>query len=468
MNPNNITVLQETNPWWSSGSVKSAFVGKVERVQMPALRESLDERPILMLQGPRRVGKTCMMFHLIRFLLTRTDPRTIFYLSLDDPLIDTATIFQDIVEYLETFVFRKAISEIGQTVYLFLDEVTKLENWERYLKRYHNQHYPFKFIVSSSSTAFLEKRTKESLVGRIVSYEVFPFSFTEYLRLKDADERLLGHYGSLQEIWERFGRANDFEALFRALQEVDRGLFLYSKAVLMWLTSYLSEGGFPEYLQLENPSLKDRYFWENVAQRVIYYDIPSIFHANDRVLLQKLLLHGIFHSGSILNIQDVAQSYGATRQNVSHYLQVLQAGMLIHLLEKWAKTQASRQRAYKKIYTVDTGLFAHLQRLTFEKLQASGRIGDLAEIAVLAQLRRLFYDPHLYYFREREKEVDFVVDRIEGPLPVEVKYREKMGGLEGLSFFRRKFEVAEGLVVTKDRLRFEGGLLYVPLRLFLW
>jgi predicted AAA+ superfamily ATPase len=144
---------------------------------------------------------------------------------------------------------------------------------------------------------------------------------------------------------------------------------------------YLLNGGFPEFLQLKGERAIKQYFPETIIERVVFHDIPETFNAADRGLLQNLFLYSIFHSGRVININEIAGSFRATRQTVSDYLHYLQASMLVRLLEKYAKTEASRLRAFRKLYTVDTGLYVYLQSLSPAQIEARGILGLLAEIA---------------------------------------------------------------------------------------
>lgn len=461
-------VLQEINHWWQSGRVRDNLLEKVERDIFAEVADALDERQILLLEGPRRIGKTSLMYQLInRILSMKVDPRRIIYLSLDDPLIEKENLFGNLINLIENALLGEPLLKSKEAIYLFLDEVTRLEGWELYLKRYYDQKYPLKFIVSSSSVAFLRKKVKESLVGRIITFPLSSFSFFEVLKLQGGNEDLREIYTGKKNIWQRFIKGGSLQSVHKQLRKFEREVSFFKKDVDLKVKRYLLEGGFPEYLQLRNPRAKEHYFWENVVERTIFYDIPEIFRVEDRTLLQKLLIHSIFHSGSIINIVDLANSYDSPRQTISTYLNYLQASLLLQLLEKYARTAASRLRAFKKVYPMDTGLVVNLRRLDLQKLELQGLWGQLAEIAVFDSLRHNFPTSRFYYFRQRDKEVDFVLDLPERLLPVEVKYRGNVLDIRGLEHFREKFKVKEGIVVTKDDLGFKNNILYIPLRLIL-
>lgn len=466
---NNINVFKENNSWWETGKAREALLERVPRDLFPELLSTLPERQILMLKGPRRVGKTSLMYHLIDHLLSSSvPPQNIFYLLMDDPLIQNREkIFSEIISFYEKNILGKPFYESKEKLYFFLDEIVKIPNWELYLKKYYDQKYPIKFIVSSSSSAFLES-AKDSLAGRIIDYLISPFSFAEYLILKNASAELVDFFkNGVKRCWHNFAESRNLEKCYKELVGLNKEIEL-KREVEFSLDSYLGEGGFPEYLALKSQKLIEEYFWTSVIERVIFHDIPEIFKVEDKELLQKLMLYAIFNSGTIINIQDLAASFSSPRQTISNYLNYLQTSQLVILLEKYAKTKMSRMRAFKKIYIIDTGLFTNIQKI--KKEERVKYEGALAEICVLRNLRGYFPYLNLYYFREREKEVDFVVEAEKRELlPFEVKYRTQVSDLEGLTSFSRRFKDSKGrgLIITKDYLGFKNENLYVPLKLFI-
>ena len=465
----NIAILRDINDWWVAGRVQNSFIEPVPRKIMTDILHTMEERQIILLEGARRVGKTSIIFHIIQNLIGQgIDPQQIIYVSLDDPLIQKEKFFENLIEIIETHLIAGRIQTIRKKIYLFLDEVAHLKDWEFYLKRYYDQKYPFKFIVSSSAASFLVRKGRESLVGRLFRFRIPPFSFSEFLHLRTGRHEIMDISRKAGIIWSDFFETGERDTLFNNLKKLAKNTALYSKEIDIYIRQYLLNGGFPEFLQLKGEREIRQYFPENVIERVVYHDIPEAFKAADRGLLQNLLLYSIFHSGSIININEIAAAYNATRQTVSDYLYYLQASMLIRLLEKYAKTESSRLRAFRKIYTVDTGLYVHLQRLSPTQIEEKGIIGQLAEIAVFSQLSSYHGVPErLFYYRERDMEVDFVIDDAKSPLCVEVKFRTSPEDIKAVGYFMERFKAKTALVITKDAFKIDGNFLFVPMRIFL-
>jgi len=462
----NREVLIEINHWWTTNAIRPELLEKVERRIFPQVLSAIQERQALLFQGPRRVGKSTLMFHLIHHLLRNGhDPKLIVYASMDDPLLSKETLFEDIIDLLEDLILSKPVLECSKTVYLFLDEITRLENWELFVKRFIDQRYPFQFILSSSSAAFLQKRSQESLVGRVINFNIPPFSFSEYAELMDKDI-IRQQREILEPLWQEFFQTMNIEQLMSSLTNIDKQQEFHQKEFDLTLRTYLRDGGFPEFLQLQDSFFKTRYFWDNVAERTLYYDIPEIFRVNDRELLQKLFIYCVSHSGSMMNMAELATSFAVPRQTISNYLSYLNAGLLVHSLEKYAKTAASRLRAFRKVYACDQGLVVHLQRFNPQQLDEKGLWGQLCEIAVLTQLQH-YHPAHIYYYRDRGREVDFVVDFHGRLIPIEAKYRESVSVPAGLIHFKKRFHTNFEIVITKDYFEQRESILFIPLSLFL-
>lgn len=187
--------LQEVNEWWISGSVNPVLLQKLHREEFHELVEFLESERITAIIGPRRVGKTTLMYQLIDHLLdTGTKKEHILFASMDDPLVKMMTdpLKTIIDEYREKIV-KKPIRDV-EKLYIFIDEIHFLADWNLWLKRYFDLKYNIKFIISSSIATHLLKYSRESLVGRISEIKILPLNFKEFIKFKGRTE-LLKPYG---------------------------------------------------------------------------------------------------------------------------------------------------------------------------------------------------------------------------------------------------------------------------------
>lgn len=461
-------ILLSHNPWWRDGHIPSRLRGLVRREIAEEIKRSLPLRQIILLRGPRRVGKTTLIYQLMNDLLSEgVKPLHLVYVSTDDPLIaDKANFFPQIEKFIQERILRQPLQEFGEIIYLFLDEIQALPQWELFLKRYFDLGYPLKFVISSSASLPLLHKSRESLAGRVLDFLIYPFSLSELAHLREKEE-LAQFFSATASLWQEFWKDLSWPLLGEGLRTLADKWFPFKPLILSLVEEYLLWGGFPEYLQMEE-ELRERYFWDNIVERVIHRDIPSVVEIRDRELLGNLLLYTFSYPAKMLNMSQLANNFGSSKLTISTYLRYLQGSFLVYFLEKYTRSTESRLRAFKKTMLVDPGLYANISRLSPLSPSWEKELGTLAEIAVFAQLRRRARNLEIRYWRERDKEVDFVIDFLDQPIALEVKYRTAIAprDLRSLDEFCSRFKIPRSMVVTKDLLRHDESRLLVPLWLF--
>jgi len=422
----------------------------------------------ILLRGPRRVGKTTIMHQVCSDLLAGgCEPEEVLYVPLDDPGLDPDSVFDDMLK-----------AHPGRKPYLFIDEVSYHGEWSRWVKRLVDLRSTSGLLLSSSASMLLRKGVTESLVGRVIEREVYPFSASERSVLIGDGNRFDPETATaLRSVWKEFFDDPRTESLFEGLAGISDRISL--KGGIGEEIGYLTEGGFPEYISERDKAVRGAYFHSNVVDRVLFIDLPQVFRdiGNPAALRDLFLL--VASRGSALFVsQNAASDLGLSRQTVSKYLAYLGSAGLIRVLEKWAASATSRVRAPRKVVAADGGLFASMAGIgKREAKRAAGEaLGKMAEIAVLCELYRKGAGD-LYYWRDRSREVDFVVARGQDSsgrrsvVAVEVKFRGKAraGKYPGLDAFRRRFgdSVRSELVVNPNVLELQGSRLFVPIGLFL-
>ena len=226
------SVIAEQNPWWKELSVPNHLAPLTERplakhLWKYILSSSLKRHLIIL--GPRRVGKTTVMYQTVRHLLNnQIPPDKIQWVRLDHPLFmpfDLGSIVKEAIE------LARATKE--KPLYLFLDELVYAENWDKWLKTFYDEHWPIHIIASSSATAALQKG-KESGVGRWEEFYLTPYLLTELLQLYDKNIKF-PTYKKEQCLH------NTIESLFKSLSHTQLNFENERKLLI-------SLGGFPEFL----------------------------------------------------------------------------------------------------------------------------------------------------------------------------------------------------------------------------
>ncbi|MHA1107325.1 MAG: ATP-binding protein [Promethearchaeota archaeon] len=173
-------ILREQNYWF-----KQPLFDYIDRkTYLKEIKKHINTKSILVIQGPRRAGKTVLLKLLIREMVKSIDKNKILYVNLED-----YRLFQHYsLELIEAIydTYREKINP-DKEVYYFIDEIQNIEGFEHYLRSQYDSEKKIKFIITGSNSKLLSKELATLLTGRTLTFEVFPFSFKEYLSYKDME-----------------------------------------------------------------------------------------------------------------------------------------------------------------------------------------------------------------------------------------------------------------------------------------
>lgn len=443
------------NPWWIDHRVPDSLKLTYRRPVLKKLLEYFKLDRAILIKGPRRTGKTTLLYQIIDELITKREipAQNIIYLSCDDPELklltnpssDSRINLSDILDVYEQ-LREKTIKELkpNEKIYLFLDEVHFREGWQFEIKKYFDKKYPLKFILSGSSASLI-KRGSESLMGRTIEELILPFSFYEFLSCQLKDKRLDKIILNLQKNFVPSNLLKGVTGFFSdSISPIDR-LIPYQNKIKILFAEYLNRGGFPHLLDVENPILWQRLLREDVIEKVIYRDLVDLYEIKKPQVLEKFFLYLAGHSSDIMNITSIANSLCLSREYTLKYLNYLIESFLVFGIKKYSHSVEKQIRSNQKVHLIDSGLIT-----VFGEGNKENRV-DGQKVESL--IGRCFLKDKVFYWRERE-EVDFVLD-INSLLPVEVKYRNTIlpRDLKGIIKFMTKYGVREGIVVSKDLLQ---------------
>lgn len=404
-----VQVFREQNPWHASGAVPGALAPAVERPLAGLLWQSAlapAPRRYQVVLGPRRVGKTTVMYQTVAHLLREgLAPGRLWWLRLDHPLLLRANLGDLVRSILE------ASAERERPLYVFLDELTYSEQWDLWLKTFFDERWPVRVVSTSSSTAVLRHGRRESGVGRWEEQCLSPWSFTEYLRLRG---RSL-HVPSAPTL---------NEMLSEAVETHRSGIELQAD-----LRRFLLVGAFPELLSTEPVEDEEsevlrsqRVLRADAVERAVYKDIPQAFGISEPLKLERLLYALAGQLGGIFSARTLATELGLSAPTVETYLSYLQQAFLVFALPNYGPREETVQRRGRKIYFTDGAVRnAALQR-GIAPSRDPAEMGLLFECAAAAQLHALAEQTgvRLYHWRHRHFEVDLVYDHPEDPVAFEI------------------------------------------------
>jgi uncharacterized protein len=429
--------LRFENPWWTTGAVEDYYTSMQRRLYfdlfMPLVLETSVKRAVV-LMGPRRVGKTVMIFHAVQGLLeNQFDPLKIAFISIETPIYNKISL-----EQLFNLCRQATKQEKPEGWYIFFDEIQYLKDWEVHLKSLVDSYPHTKFIVSGSAAAALRLKSNESGAGRFTDFMLPPLTFNEFLHLKQLNrlitETKLDWQGSLTNFYS----TNNINELNKHFLD------------------YINFGGYPEVIFSEKiQSNPGRYIRADIIDKVLLRDLPSLYGIRDVQELNSLFTAIAYNSAGEVSLEELSKNSGVQKNTIKRYIEYLEAAFLIKVVHKISNKPKHFQRATQfKIYLTNPSLRSAL----FAPLQPTDPIiGNMVETAIYAQwLHRDWFTP--YYARWQKGEVDMVKLDIVNFKPqwaVEIKWSnhfiEKPGDLKSLLQFLKDNDLKTALITTIDK-----------------
>ncbi|MCU0432314.1 MAG: ATP-binding protein [Bacteroidia bacterium] len=421
------------NPWWETKEIDPHFARMQKREYFhllhPLVREERVKRAVV-LMGPRRVGKTVLLFHVIQKLIdSGVNPRHICYLSIETPL------FMGIgLEELLHLYFDLNSTDKNTPAYVFFDEIQYLKDWEIHLKSLVDSYHTIKFIVSGSAAAALKLKSNESGAGRFTEFILPPLTFYEFLKLTESADLVKMVEADNEEGFEYY--SPNIKALNRR--------FL----------SYLNFGGYPE-VSLSEVIQSDpgRYIRNDIIDKVLLRDLPSLYGIQDIQELNSLFTYIAWHSGSEISLDQLSQSSGVSKNTVRKYFTYLEAAFLIKIIPRIDQSGKKFNRSNLfKIYLTNPSLRSALFTPASE---SDDLFGQLVETAIYSQWNHTHSQP-LYYARWKGGEIDIVSlnERQKPSWCIEIKWTnrffQKPGELKSLHSFCKTHEIRSAVVTTLD------------------
>ncbi|MGD0092223.1 MAG: ATP-binding protein [Planctomycetota bacterium] len=458
-------LLNPYNPWWRKETDWEATLPDYQRpIVAEVLADLRDLRQVVSVTGPRRVGKSTAVKQVISHLLheQKLDPRRILYFSFDDPDVFASpeaqkAIFDRLVE--------RAKGQKEPSFY-FLDEVQRLPRWELFVKKYYDLNTPIRFVVTGSASSPIFRKSQESLLGRIKDRHLLPFSFREYcqyhLRGRPEFAQILEAHHQLRPAL----LSGDGPAALACATKLHEALTPFAAEVNTAVLDYCREGGFPEVWPLTDPVRKIEYLMEQQVRKVLYEDLMMLTQYRKPENVLRFFVYLLAHPGIELNIGKIAQQAGVDRQVVEENLPRLEMTDLILRLQKFSHQPLRVRQGNIKCYPIDMALRNAVLK-TWEPPDAT-TMGYLAENIVLRELVTWPEKIEVAYFRERNREVDFVLTHGGNHyLPIEVKHRNRADQVASLKLFIERYKLDFGIVITRDQTAKLEDVLFLPLRYFL-
>ena len=331
----------------------------VEREILGELKETIFAPQITVITGLRRVGKSTLLAQIANKYLKDG----YYFVNFEDERLLNFQV-KDFDLLHETL-----ISMFGEKRTFLFDEIQNVPEWERFVRRLHDQSY--KFIVTGSNASLLSQELGTRLTGRSIRVELFPFSFREFL-------------------------------LFKEVKIPDpKVLTTKQRGQLLRLTKdYIVSGGIPD--SLKYPELE---IHKTLYDDVLYRDIATRYKLDNVKSLKELTFYLVSNISTLVSFNKLKEFLKLGSVNtVKSYIDYLENSWLFFVVNKYAYSVKEQQIAAKKVYGIDTGLVGSVG------FSFSENMGKLMENVVYLQLRRKSQD--IYYYKTvQDYEVDFFLPK---------------------------------------------------------
>lgn len=384
--------------------------------------------------GVRRGGKSTFLFQLMKRLLdSGVDRQNILYLNFFDDRLHRLQ-HEGLAVILEAYFSLFPEKKNKEKIYCFFDEIQMIQGWEPFVDRLMRTE-KCEVYITGSSAQMLSKEIATQMRGRALSWEIFPFSFQEFLDCRGIENR--GPLSTRKRLLIQKG-FEDF-----------------------WTT-----GGFPEVVNLDK-SLRIKIHQEYFSA-ILFRDLVErhdISHPRAVVDLAHWLVDNTASLYSINNLTGYLKSLGhkAPKSAVSDYLEWFEDAYVMFTVRIFDASLARSNTNPKKIYCIDHSLVTSV---------SSGILinsGHLLENLVFTALRRL--TPDIFYFKTKGgKEVDFIAMESDGSRMLiqvcesiansKTKNREVAALNEAMS----ELQLSSGIIVTRneeDRIVVDSGQINV-------
>lgn len=340
------------------------------------------EYPVVLLTGPRQVGKTTML----KKLMKGTERG---YVSLDD-LTERALAKNDPELFLQLHKPPLLIDEVQYAPELF-----------PYIKILADrEHTPGAFWLTGSQIFRLMRGVSESLAGRVAVLSMTSLSQAEICGAQTEPFRV-----DLESLQKRAGqrKAADVGEIYERI---------YRGSMPAVVSGAVSSGNI---------------FYSSYISTYIERDVKELSESIDSLKFLRFVTAVAARCGQLLNVADIARDADINQKQAKDWLAILETLGIIFYLHTYSNNLLKRLVKTPKLYFYDTGLVCHLTRWSSaETLEAGAMSGAILENYVVSEITKTYLncgmEPYLYYYRDKDaKEIDLVLEHGGVLNPIEIK-----------------------------------------------
>lgn len=412
----------------------------VQRDIANILKKFIRRKEYLAITGPRQAGKTTFLEITKDFLLhdLKIHKDSIQTVTFEDRRL-LSQFESDPVSFVRSYMPAKT----SGTFYLMIDEFQYAVEGGQRLKLLYDTMPKLKIIITGSSSLDIRAQAGRYLVGRILTFHLYPFNFGEFLSAKDERlERIYRENNTRLIKWLFDGRPFKFNP----------GKDIFSDEIIEHFEEYCIWGGYPSVV-LSRTNMERRKVLNDIYSNYVLKDIKGLFELAADKNLFLLSQYLAAQTGNIVVYQNLSQASHLDHRQMKKHLNILDETFICAEVRPFFKNRQKELSKNPKIFFYDTGFRNSLVE-NMNSLDKRSDSGAVIENAVFARLNGLCYGIHKINFWRTKAgaEVDFVVHAGGDVVPVEVKYSkfEKEKAPRSLVNFIESFNPRRGIALTRD------------------
>lgn len=399
----------------------------VERNLESELWNYMDSPEILAVVGPRQAGKTTL-FQKISGELDNSN-----FVSFEDR--DVLRVFEeDEKEFAET--------HLEDYDYLLIDEFQYAEEGGKKLKYLYDNYSDKKILITGSSAAEMTIKGLKHLTGRVMKFNLYPFSFREFLRFKDKD---------LYQIFEK--REEKIPKWIKDEEDISITNINLEKMEKL-RKEYTIYGGYPRVVLADSEDEKQKIL-ENIVETYLIREIGDVMGIEDDREFKDLMRVLALQMGEKTNYNSIRQKVGITHNKLKDRLNILEHTFVLKQVRPFYRNKKKEITKSPKLYFYDNG-FRNTLINNYNQLDLRKDQGELNENFFYTQAQK-----ELKYWRTKSRaEVDFIKEN-QDINAYEIKTTPKT--TKSIRSFQQKYSPQNMLIMNQEKINKNNSEVFLPL-----
>lgn len=400
--------IAQHNPW----SGKYDNTGFIRNLYLDRIVKYIDNKLIKVIAGQRRSGKSYILRQIANYLLSErgVNPKNIFYLNKE---YFGAEEIKTSSQLNELFLYYKTELKVSGKIYIFLDEIQYINEWEKFVNSYAQDFSSeYEIFITGSNSRLLSGELSSLLSGRHVEFTIYPFSYAEFIEVRNLKP----------------GKSSYLD--------------------------YLKTGGMPELINFKSQEVAYNYI-ESLKNTIILKDIVKRYKIKDIQLLESLFKYLMSNVGNLTSASNIVKYYKSVNkktnyETVSSYIRYLTESFAVFETERYDIRGKQVLTGVKKYYLNDLSFKNYLLGFT------PADFGYNLENQIFKQLLENNYKLHIGNYKNYE--IDFIAEKNNRIIYIQVAYlltgdktiEREFGNLEKINDNYPKY------VVSLDDVKFNN------------